>query len=180
MVSRIFAPLLAAATLAGCSLLWTPDYAPLDVVPNVDVKRYLGVWYEIASIPVSQQRGCLCTKAEYSLLEDGVLRVVNSCRKGSVTGELATAEGKGFVVSGSNNAKLRVQFFWPFRGDYWILELDEKYSYAVVGTPSRSYCWILSRTPTMSPELLKELVEHLRTKGFDVSLLQYTQHTCPD
>lgn len=172
--------ILFAMILNGCSLLWSPDYPPLEVVPNVDVRRYMGVWYEIASLPVSQQRGCFCTKAEYTLLDDGNLRVVNSCRKGSTTGETNRAEGKAFVVPGCNNAKLRVQFFWPFRGDYWILELDENYSYAVVGTPSRRYCWILSRTPTMQPATLAMLVERLRTKGFDVSRLQHTKHSCAD
>lgn len=165
---------------ASCGLLWDTTYPPLDVVPGVDINRYLGVWYEIASIPVSQQKGCLCTKAEYSILDDGVLRVVNSCRKGSAEGELNSAEGKAFVVPGSNNAKLKVQFFWPFRGDYWILELDENYSYAVVGTPSRRYCWILSRTPTLPPDVENMLVERLRTNGFDVSRLQHTMQSCAE
>jgi apolipoprotein D and lipocalin family protein len=175
-------PLLAffSAMLSGCGLLWSTSYPPLDVVPSVDVKRYQGVWYEIASIPVSQQKGCFCTKAEYTLLDDGSLRVVNACRKGSASGEVARAEGKAFVVPGSNNAKLRVQFFWPFRGDYWILKLDEEYSYAVVGTPSRRYCWILSRTPTIQPTTLTMLVDHLRSRGFDVSRLQHTEHSCAE
>jgi len=172
--------ILITALIPGCSLLWSPEYPPLEVVPGVDVKRYTGIWYEIASLPVSQQKGCFCTKAEYVMLDDGDLRVVNSCRKGSSGGEIDRAEGKAFIVPGSNNAKLKVQFFWPFRGDYWILELDENYSYAVVGTPSRRYCWILSRTPTMAPATLHMLVERLRTKGFDVSRLQHTEHTCAD
>lgn len=171
---------LIVILLQGCNLLWSPDYPLLEVVSNVDVKRYMGVWYEIASLPVSQQKGCFCTKAEYSLLADGNLKVVNSCRKGSAAGGIDRVEGKAFTVPGSNNAKLKVQFFWPFRGDYWILELDENYSYAVVGTPSRRYCWILSRTPTMPPATLTMLVERLRTKGFDVSRLQHTEHTCAD
>jgi apolipoprotein D and lipocalin family protein len=111
-------------------------------------------------------------------MDDGVIKVVNTCRKNSPDGEVDRAEGKAFVVPGSNNAKLRVQFFWPFRGDYWILELENDYSYAVVGVPSRKYCWILSRTPQMDPEILEMLVQHLKAKGFDVSRMQRTDHTC--
>jgi len=164
--------------LAGCSFFGSTNYPALEVVPTVDLNRYAGSWYEIASLPVSQQKGCFCTKAEYSLMDDGVIKVVNTCRKNSPNGEVDRAEGKAFVVPGSNNAKLRVQFFWPFRGDYWILELENDYSYAVVGVPSRKYCWILSRTPQMNPEILEMLVQHLKAKGFDVSRMQRTDHTC--
>jgi apolipoprotein D and lipocalin family protein len=164
--------------LAGCSFFGSTNYPALEVVPTVDLNRYAGSWYEIASLPVSQQKGCFCTKAEYSLMDDGVIKVVNTCRKNSPNGEVDRAEGKAFVVPGSNNAKLRVQFFWPFRGDYWILELENDYSYAAVGVPSRKYCWILSRTPQMDPEILEMLVQHLKAKGFDVSRMQRTDHTC--
>jgi apolipoprotein D and lipocalin family protein len=164
--------------LAGCSFFGSTNYPALEVVPTVDLNRYAGSWSEIASLPVSQQKGCFCTKAEYSLMDDGVIKVVNTCRKNSPNGEVDRAEGKAFVVPGSNNAKLRVQFFWPFRGDYWILELENDYSYAVVGVPSRKYCWILSRTPQMNPEILEMLVQHLKAKGFDVSRMQRTDHTC--
>jgi apolipoprotein D and lipocalin family protein len=170
-------PLLFIA-LAGCSFFGSTNYPALEVVPTVDLNRYAGTWYEIASLPVSAQKGCFCTKAEYSLMDDGVIKVVNTCRKNSPNGEVDRAEGKAFVVPGSNNAKLRVQFFWPFRGDYWILELENDYSYAVVGVPSRKYCWILSRTPQMNPEILEMLVQHLKAMGFDVSRMQRTDHTC--
>ena len=164
--------------LAGCSFFGSTNYPALEVVPTVDLNRYAGTWYEIASLPVSQQEGCFCTKAEYSLIDDGVIKVVNTCRKNRPNGEVDRAEGKAFVVPGSNNAKLRVQFFWPFRGDYWILDLENDYSYAVVGVPSRKYCWILSRTPQMDPEILEMLVQRLKARGFDVSRMQRTDHTC--
>jgi len=166
--------------LAGCSFLGISKYPPLDVVPQVDLNRYAGTWYEIASFPASFQKGCFCTKAEYSLMEDGVIKVVNACRKNGPDGEVDRVEGKAFVVPGSNNAKLRVEFFWPFRGDYWILDLDENYSYAVVGVPTRKYCWILSRTPEMNPDLYLTLLQRLKEKGFDVSRFQRTLQTCAD
>jgi apolipoprotein D and lipocalin family protein len=166
---------LCALLLPGCGLFGGADYAPLDTVPSVDLARYVGKWYEIASLPVIQQKGCSCTTAEYSVLEEGVIKVVNACRKGD---EVDQAEAKAFVVEGSGNAKLRVQFFWPFRGDYWIIDLAEDYSYAVVGTPSRKYFWILSRTPTMPEDTLQALVVRIQARGFDTTQMQRTVHDC--
>lgn len=159
-----------ALIIGGCA-----SYPPLEVVEHVDLDRYLGTWYEIVSLPVSQQEGCSCTTAEYSMLEDGVIRVVNTCRK---DGEIDRAEGKAFIVPNSGNAKLKVQFFWPFRGDYWIIELDPEYRYAVVGVPSRKYFWILSRTPEMSEQTLELLIDRVMAKGFDTSNSQRTVHDC--
>lgn len=165
---------------SGCTFLGQGDYASLETVPFVDLDRYVGTWYEIASLPVSQQEGCFCTRAEYSFLEDGVIKVVNSCRKDSLGGKLATAEGKAFVVPNSNNAKLKVQFFWPFRGDYWVLALDEDYRHAVIGTPNRKYFWILSRTTTMEEALLSDLLQLVKDRGFDISKAQRTSHGCEE
>jgi apolipoprotein D and lipocalin family protein len=160
--------------LSGCSLFGSKDYPFLQVVPKVDINKYLGKWYEIASLPVSQQKGCYCTTAEYSIIDSTTIKVLNKCRKDSINGKYDEAEGKAFVVEGSNNAKLKVQFFWPFRGDYWIIDLDENYQYAVVGVPSRKYFWILSRTPKMDEELLNLLLTRVKEKGFDISRAQKT------
>jgi apolipoprotein D and lipocalin family protein len=159
----------------ACLICSCASYPPLAVVDNVDLNRYLGKWYEIASLPVSQQEGCSCTTAEYSLMEDGVIKVVNACKK---KGTVDMAEGKAFIVPNSGNAKLKVQFFWPFRGDYWIIELDKDYQYAVVGVPNRKYFWILSRTPEMSEATLEMLVDRVMAKGFDTSKMQRTVHDC--
>ena len=102
--------------LFGCG---SSNYAPLDVVEKVDIQKYLGKWYEIALLPNSFEKGCNCTTAEYSIIDSETIRVINKCKKDSTNGEIDQATGKAFVVEGSNNAKLRVQFFWPFRGDYW-------------------------------------------------------------
>ncbi len=159
--------------IAGCS---SANYPPLDVVDKVDVNRYMGKWYEIARLPFKQQEGCNCTTAEYSIIDSETIRVINKCIK---EGELDDAEGKAFVVEGSNNSKLRVQFFWPFRGDYWVIELDkENYQYAVVGTPSRKYLWILSRTPKIDSSIYDSLTAKCQEKGFDISKLEITNQDC--
>lgn len=164
---------LIMSAFNSCS---TSNYPPLDVVDSVDVERYIGKWYEIARLPFKYQEGCSCTTAEYSIIDSTTLRVINKCIK---EGELDDATGKAFVVEGSKNAKLRVQFFWPFRGDYWIIELDkENYSYAVVGTPSRKYLWILSRTAKMDEQLYNSLIEKCKAKGFDISKLEITNQEC--
>jgi apolipoprotein D and lipocalin family protein len=152
----------------------------LETVPAVDLQKYMGKWYDIASFPQRFQKGCHCTTAEYELTDKGYVRVINSCRKDSPTGKITVAKGKAFVVEGSNNAKLKVQFFWPFRGDYWIIDLAQDYSYAVVGAPDRKYLWILSRTTKIDEGLYQDIVNRIAQKGFDISKLQRTDQSCPD
>lgn len=160
----------------GCG---SSEYPPLKVVDSVDVQRYLGKWYEIARLPNSFQADCYCTTAEYKLIDEETIRVINRCREDSTSGEIDEATGKAFIVEGSNNAKLEVQFFWPFKGDYWIIELDQKdYQYAVVGTPSRKYLWILNREPVMNNSLLNDLMADAEEKGFDTSKLIISNQDC--
>jgi len=154
------------------------DRSPLDTVSTVDLDRYLGTWYEIASYPAWFQRDCTATTAEYSLRDDGLIRVVNSCRKGSPDGRLKQSTGRAKVVEGSRNAQLRVSFFWPFWGDYWIIDLDPDYRWAVVGEPKRKYLWILSRSPTMDDTVYDDIVSRLPAAGYDpAGLVRTTQPT---
>lgn len=154
------------------------NYAPLETVEYVDIQKYLGKWYEIALLPNRFEEGCHCTTAEYSLIDSETLRVTNTCNEDSADGEIDQVNGKAFVVEGSNNAKLKVQFFWPFKGDYWILELDDDYQYALVGSPSREYLWILSRTPSLDERIIQQLKEAATQKGFDTSKMIYTDQSC--
>jgi apolipoprotein D and lipocalin family protein len=146
----------------------------LQTVPFVDLSKYSGKWYEIASFPQSFQKGCHCTTAEYTLSEKGYVIVENKCNRDSVKGKLTSIKGKAFVVKNSGNAKLKVQFFWPFRAKYWIIDLAGDYSYAVVGHPNRKYLWILSRIPAMDDARYQEILLRLKAKGFDLSKLQRT------
>jgi len=143
-------------------------YVSLEVVPHVELERYLGKWYEIAHLPAKFQEGCNETTATYTLSKDGSISVLNQCTK---NGKLKQAKGKAKVVDKDSNAKLKVTFFWPFYGDYWIIKLGNNYDYSVVGTPNRKYLWILSRTPQMDDMLYSQLIEHVESKGYDVGEL---------
>ncbi len=145
----------------------------LEVVPHVELERYLGKWYEIAHLPAKFQEGCDETTATYTLLKDGNVSVLNECVK---NGNVKVAKGTAKVVDKSSNAKLKVSFFWPFYGDYWIIELGRDYDYAVVGTPNRKYLWVLSRTPQMDEALYSLLIESAKSKGFNVGALIKTKH----
>jgi apolipoprotein D and lipocalin family protein len=149
---------------------------PLEVVPSVDLVRYCGSWYEIARLPNGFQEKCAGDViATYTLLNDGQIKVVNRCRKED--GEITEAEGRAKRASDDGpNSKLKVRFapsilsFLPFVwGNYWILELDAAYTYAVVGEPNREYLWILSRSPRMDENIIQGILDRMKEKGFDVS-----------
>lgn len=141
---------------------------PLAVVPSVDLVKYVGRWYEIARLPNRFEKKCVSSvTATYTLRPDGNIEVLNQCKKAS--GELQTAKGKAKVVDKKTNAKLKVTFFWPFYGDYWILDLGTRYEYAVVGDQSRKYLWILSRTPQIDDALYKQLLAKMANEDFDTS-----------
>ncbi len=146
---------------------------PLQTVPKVDLNRYLGRWYEIARIDHSFQKGCIDSTADYSLREDGDIRVINSCRKISPEGNISFIEGRARILDKDTNAWLKVQFFWPFEGDYVIIDLDgSNYSYAVVGHPSRDYLWVLSRSPQMDEGLYEEIMKKIARQGYDVKRIK--------
>jgi apolipoprotein D and lipocalin family protein len=145
----------------------------LDVVPQVDLYRYLGTWYEIAKYPNHFEKNCVFAKATYSILKPGVLHIDNQCIKAD--GRRMQALGKGYVVDERTNAKLKVQFFLKFlpiswlQGDYWVIKLDNNYQYAVVSDPLKKNLWILSRTPTMDEMTYQALLSWLTDQGFDTA-----------
>jgi len=153
--------------------LMKEEHNSLEVVPHVELERYLGKWYEIARLPFRFEDDCTDITATYSLSKNGNISVLNECLK---SGKLKQAKGKAKVVDKNTGAKLKVTFFWPFSADYWIIDLGKEYDYAVVGTPNRKYLWILSRTPQMDGELFSRIIESVKSKGFDVSKLIKTSH----
>lgn len=169
----------SAILIAGATALFLKDSnSPLETVPYVDLEKYMGKWYEISAFPQRFEKGCHCTTAEYKMHPEGYVEVLNSCRKNSPAGKLEIARGKAFVADKKTNAKLKVQFFRPFKGDYWILDLAPDYSYAVVGAPNRKYLWILARQPKMNAALYQEITARIKQKGFDISQLKMADQSC--
>ena len=162
--------LIAPWFLTGCGSKNVPH---LPTVATVDPARYQGQWFEIARYENRFEKGCVGASAEY-VLENETILVTNRCYDESGT-EINEAKGKAFVVDGSNGSRLRVSFFWPFYGDYWILMLPDDYRYSVVGTPDRKYLWILSRTQHLSAADRDKILSNLPQLGFLPERLYWTR-----
>ncbi len=157
--------------LSGC--LAVPD--GIEPVDNFELNRYLGDWYEIARLDHSFERGLEAVKAEYSLRDDGGIRVINSGRD-SKSQVAQQAEGRAYFVEEPNLGHLKVSFFGPFFGSYVIFELDENYQYAFIAGNSRDYLWLLARTPEVSEELIDQFISRASLLGFDTSQLIFVTH----
>jgi len=166
MIFRMIGMVVIAVTTAAVGFSTdNKKMEELQVVPSVDLSRYAGRWYEIARLPNKFQKKCAGgVTATYELRSDGKVKVINECRKAS--GEITRATGKAKVADKKTNAKLKVAFFWPFYGDYWILDLGPNYEYAVVGEPKRRYLWVLSRTPQIDEALYNQLLANMAKRGF--------------
>ena len=157
-------PLVSAAALFlfGCAQRPPHDSQPM---PGVDLARYMGRWYEIVRYTQRFERGCRDVTADYALRPDGRVAVLNSCRKGEPP-KVKTARAVGWSVD-ATNSRLRVRFFWPFTGDYWIVGLDPEYRWAMVGSPRKDYFWLLAREPKLDAGLEASLFEQARRLGYD-------------
>ncbi|MGA9658356.1 MAG: lipocalin family protein [Asticcacaulis sp.] len=142
----------------------------------IDLAKYVGLWYEIGRYENRFEKDCEAVTAEYRSLPDGQIEVINSCRKDSVDGRKKVAKGKAKVMPGSDNAKLKVSFFGPFYGNYWVMDRAQDYSWAIVGEPSGRYLWLLSRTA--QPDDLTRATMETRTRemGYDWSMVRMTKH----
>lgn len=167
---------LAAVSVLGLTML---GHARDDVKTeqSVDLKRYTGKWYEIAKYPNKFQKQCAGNiTANYTLKSNGRIEVLNECQDNE--GKMDSAKGEAKVVDKKTNAKLKVRFapkalsILPFVwGDYWIIDLEDNYQYSVVGTPSRDYLWILSRTPEMDESTYQSILNTVKSQGFDPNRL---------
>jgi len=170
MFASIFGAMLLVVMLAGCPC------NPPETAPYVEVERYMGKWYEIAKYPVLFERGLVGVTAEYSLRDDGTVRVVNKGFRGDFNGRETSIEGKAVIADRTTNAKLTV-WFGPIplgflEPNYWIVGLGGDYDYAVVSDGCRGTLWILSRTPRMDPAKYNMIVSWLEDSGFDTSRLE--------
>lgn len=150
----------------------------LHTVEKVDIAKYTGVWYEIARLPNRFEKGLECVTATYSLKKNGKIKVLNKGYSIKNKGEFKTAEGTAWIPDPEYPGRLKVRFFWPFSGDYYIIALDQDYKYALVGDPSRKYLWVLSRTRDMDGTVYKELLNIATDNGFDVENIIEINQDC--
>jgi apolipoprotein D and lipocalin family protein len=171
-MNRLFALALLCCAVGACALPPKNRTAlpPLQAVERVELERYLGEWREAARLPNSFEKGCVAATAQYSLRPDGLLGIVNTCRKAD--GATNAVDGKAKIVQDAGNAKLKVSFFGPFFfGDYWVIALAPDYSWSIVGEPRGRFLWLLTRAPETSPELRQTLTERVVVLGYDPSKL---------
>lgn len=179
-MNRIILPAalaVAALSLGGCAAAFSKhpvgNAAVQQPAKPVELSRYLGRWYELARYEQGFQKDCDGVTADYALRADGNISVLNSCRKPD--GKAKTAKGKAKIVDTATGAKLKVSFFGPFYGDYWVLDRAEDYSWSIVGEPSGRYLWILSREANPGQAKLDELIGRVKTLGYDTSVLRITK-----
>ena len=153
------------------SSLFAEENDNLKVVSNLDLHKFQGVWYEIAHNPWFPEDNCFAMIAHYKLIEDNKIEVTNICRKHGFDGEISKITGNAWLVEPMITSKWEVQFIWPFILDYWVIDLEENYNYAVIGEPDKENFWILSRKPIMEKGLLTKIIEKTKMKGYDLSNL---------
>jgi apolipoprotein D and lipocalin family protein len=172
---------LAALTVLGvssqgsaCPAMAVAKAKDPATVASVDVARYMGLWNEIAHSPNFFQKGCERSTAEYGLLETGRVSVHNVCYKAN--GKTSDIKGEAFAPNANEPAKLKVDFGFPFLGDYWIVRLEPNYQWAVVSGPGKKSIFILARQAPMEPKLLADILADLETDGFDVKSLIFGKY----
>jgi apolipoprotein D and lipocalin family protein len=178
-IALIFAIIISIGVIAA-NAQKTAGNEPLRPVNGLDLNRYSGKWYEIAKYPNRFQRQCIAnTTAQYAIKQNGRIEVLNSCTKSNGTTDSAKAEGK--IADKNNNAKLKVRFapgafsWLPFVwANYWVVDLADDYSYAVVSEPGRNYFWILSRTPAMDDAKYRAIISRAESMGFDANRIVRT------
>lgn len=161
--------LLGLCTVSGAQ---TVDNS---TITSFNLDRYLGKWYEIARYDHAFERGLVGATAEYTLRDDGKIKVLNSGHLNSLDGPYKESTGKAKVNKNGKPGQLRVSFFGPFYSDYYILDLASDYSYSVVGSSSPKYLWILSRTPQLAPEVRSKIVKNLQKRGYDTTKLIWVE-----
>jgi lipocalin len=154
-----------------------PQKTP-SVVSTVDLNRYMGMWYEIARLPNYFERKLKCTSANYTFRDDGRITVLNKGYYLTDPQKSTSARGVAWIPDRNSPAKLKVQFFWPFSGDYWIMELDKEYRYVLVGDPSHKYLWILAREKEMDEQTYNMLLSKAVENGYDVKSIIRVEQNC--
>jgi len=148
------------------------------VVSSVDLNKYAGKWYEIARLPNFFERKLKCASATYTLRPDGKITVLNAGNYIDDPQKSTSTTGVAWVPDKNSPAKLKVQFFWPFSGDYWIMYLDKDYKYVLVGDPDTKYLWILARDKTMDDATYNMLLQKAVDNGYNVDTIIRVEQDC--
>ena len=176
-IAALGAIVLTGTALGGCATLFSKHPVGNQAVPQpakpVELSRYLGRWYEVARYEQGFQKDCDGVTADYALRGDGMISVINTCRKPD--GEIKQSKGKAKVVDTATGAKLKVSFFGPFYGDYWVLDRADDYSWAIVGEGSGRYLWLLSRDPSPGEARLGAMIARAGALGYDTNMLRITK-----
>lgn len=174
MIAKFFRSIaaLGVVTLSACSSSGKPKLPPLKTVAHVDLSRYLGDWYVIANIPYSLENGKVGTFDHYAMRPDGKMDNVYCFRRGNLDAPLEKWHGVAWVHNKETNAEWRVQFIWPIRVPYLIIDLDPDYEWSVIGYPSRKLAWVLCRKPTMDDATYQGILKRLQDQGYDPAKIQ--------
>jgi len=163
-IMKYIVSLFSLLSLASCSAA----YLTLDTVQEFDINKYMGKWYEISRLPNTFEEGLEENTATYRIDDDGTIIVINEGRLINDKTKIKQAKGKAWAPDPKEPGKLKVSFFWPFSGDYWVLKVDKDYTYALVGGPTGEYLWIISRERDIDPVILEELRNYAGKLGFPV------------
>ena len=167
------------SVLAGCAAAPPDGLQPVALVPHVDLQRYMGDWYVIASIPTIFEREAFNAKESYRLDTDGSIPTHFSFNKGAADGTPKHYDSRAFVQDGTNNAVWGEQYIWPIKADYRISWLSPDYSEVVVTRQKRDNVWIMARTPTIPDADLARMTEFVRGQGYDVAKLRRVPQDVP-
>ena len=168
---------VAALLIAGCAVSPTPKIPP---APQVDLQRFMGDWYVIGNIPTRPERNAYNAVESYSLSPDGSIATRFRYREGAFDGELKIMNPVGTVVPGTNNAVWGMQFIWPIKAEYVIVDIDRDYQLTIVGRSDRDYAWIMARTPKIAEPAYQAAVARLKTLGYSVDNLRRVPQQWPE
>ena len=169
--------LVAALVVAGCAVSSKPTIRP---APQVDLQRFMGDWYVIGNIPTRPERDAFNAVESYTLQPDGTIATRFRYREGAFDGELKTMNPVGTVVPDTNNAVWGMQFIWPIKAEYVIVDIDRDYQLTIIGRSDRDYAWIMARTPEISEASYQTAVTRLKQLGYSVDNLRRVPQRWPE
>jgi len=173
----LHAYLLVSLLIIGCNNnLDRNELSKMKTVDFVDIERFMGDWYVIANIPTFIEKGAVNAVESYELDSKGRINTTFTFRKGSSTGPEKKYNPTGFIHNTNTNAEWRMQFLWPFKAPFLIIDLDDDYSYTVIGIPSRKYVWIMARDHVLDQKIYNAIISKLEKVGYDITQIQKIEH----